>query len=88
METTKRKEQMDMDAEFPVAFEDCEKMGGHCWLGNEALFAVYNESALRTVHEKCKHCGATRIGTMQPSIRYTEPRKCEEPELPEPDGTP
>ncbi len=59
---------------YPVKFEDCVANAGHCWVADDAqiLFAV--RSGKYTITETCKHCGAWRTGTSQPSMTYTEPQ--------------
>ncbi|KKK51188.1 hypothetical protein LCGC14_3117470, partial [marine sediment metagenome] len=41
---------------FPVKFEDCEKMSGHCFERTAATLT----SNPPQYPEYCKHCGATR----------------------------
>ena len=43
---------------YPVIFEDCEKLGGHCFVGTNRVFPTDPPQ----YPEVCKHCGATRIG--------------------------
>jgi hypothetical protein len=58
--------------DYPLAFDICLEVGGHCWGDMQAR--VHLEPVVYT--ETCKHCGATRQGVVQ------EPMKWEEPEPP------
>jgi hypothetical protein len=53
---------------YPVKFEDCEKMGGHCFESTGFVLT----SLPPQYPEVCKHCGARRTGQERSSRTYTE----------------
>lgn len=55
--------------EFPLDFAACEKIGGHCWNSSQIVLM----SNPPQYPEHCRHCGATRKGTPQESMSYTDP---------------
>lgn len=56
---------------YPVAFEDCIKMGGHCFESTDRVLLTNPPQ----YPEVCKHCGAQRVGKAQSPMTYSEVRK-------------
>jgi hypothetical protein len=49
--------------------EECEAMGGHCFVGTGFTYATNPPM----YPQECKHCGKKRVGTPQENMRWTYP---------------
>ena len=53
---------------YPLTFEQCLEMGGHCYEDTSYVIDTYSP----IYHRTCKHCGHVQEGQRQPTIAWRE----------------